>query len=117
MEVDTRDLNEHSTLAYELHSRKGTWRPIDPSRYEHIATKLRVSSHIEPLKSIIDETLVTQNCALHNKVRLRALSTGAHKTADVVQAVACDPCMHQDTAIEAYIAAVVARVGEAPLGT
>jgi len=110
VEVDTRDLKEHSTLVYELHSRKGTWRPRDPSRYEHIATKLRGSSHIEPLRSIIDKTYVTQNCVLHNKVRLRASSTGAHKTADVVQAVACDPSMYQDSASEANIAAVVAWV-------
>jgi hypothetical protein len=47
---------------------------------------------------------------LHNNVRLTASSTGAHTTADVVQALACDPCKYQDTAKEAYTAAVVARV-------
>lgn len=110
MEVGTKDLKEHSPLAYELHSRKCTWCPIDHSRYEHIATKLRVSSHIEPLRSIINKTYVTQNCVLHNRVRLGALITGAHKTADVVQAVACDPFMYPDSANQAYIAAVVDRV-------
>jgi len=103
------DLKEHSTLAYELYSEKGTWRPVDLNRYEHIATKLRVSSHTQPLRSIIDTTYGTQNGVLYNNVRLGALSTGAHKTADVVQAVACNPCMYQDSANEAYMAAVVAR--------